>query len=207
MTGCGCEPVPEPTTRGERSVLHVLLAINATMFVVEIVAGWLAESTGLIADSLDMLADATVYGISLHAVGRSATAKRRAALLSGGFQILLAAGVGVEVVRRAAVGSDPVSVPMMAVGALALAANLTCLALLAKHRDGEVHMRASWIFSVNDVLANLGVILGGLLVLLLGSRWPDLAIGGAITLLVLWGGIRILRDACSERGSEPQDRA
>lgn len=188
-------------------MLHVLLAINATMFVVEIVAGWLAESTGLIADSLDMLADATVYGISLHAVGRSATAKRRAALLSGGFQILLAAGVGVEVVRRAAVGSDPVSVPMMAVGALALAANLTCLALLAKHRDGEVHMRASWIFSVNDVLANLGVILGGLLVLLLGSRWPDLAIGGAIALLVLWGGIRILRDARSERGAEPQDRS
>ncbi|MGE0229786.1 MAG: cation transporter [Dehalococcoidia bacterium] len=207
MTGCGCEPVPEPTTREERSVLRVLMAINATMFVVEIVAGWLAQSTGLIADSLDMLADATVYGISLHAVGRSAAVKRRAAFLSGGFQILLAAGVGVEVVRRAAVGSDPVSVPMMAVGALALVANVTCLALLAKHRDGEVHMRASWIFSVNDVLANLGVILGGLLVLLLGSRWPDLAIGGAIALLVLRGGIRILRDACSERGSAPQDRA
>lgn len=202
MTGCGCDDALEPKTREERRVLRVLLAINAAMFVLEIVAGWVAESTGLIADSLDMLADATVYGIALYAVGRSAKAKSRAALLSGVFQILLAAGVGAEVVRRAVVGSDPVSLPMMAVGAIALAANLTCLALLAKHREGEVHMRASWIFSVNDVLANLGVILGGLLVLLVGSRWPDLAIGAAITVLVLWGGIRILREACSERPSD-----
>ena len=88
---------------------------------------------------------------------------------------------------------------MMAVGALALAANLVCLALLAKHRNGEVHMRASWIFSVNDVLANLGVILSGLIVFVIGSRWPDLIIGAAITVLVLRGGIRIIRDARAER--------
>ena len=181
-------------------MLRVLLAINAAMFGVEIVAGWLADSTGLVADSLDMLADATVYGIALYAVGRSAAAKTRAALLSGAFQILLAVGVGLDVIRRAFVGSDPISLPMVAVGALALAANLTCLALLAKHRDGEVHMRASWIFSVNDVLDNLGVIAGGLLVLLLHSRWPDLAIGAAIVVLVLWGGIRIIRDARSAQG-------
>jgi Co/Zn/Cd efflux system component len=87
---------------------------------------------------------------------------------------------------------------MMAVGALALAANLVCLALLAKHRDGEVHMRASWIFSVNDVLANLGVILSGLVVFVFGSRWPDLIIGAAITVLVLRGGIRIVLDARTE---------
>ena len=86
---------------------------------------------------------------------------------------------------------------MIAVGTLALVANLTCLALLAKHRDGEVHMRASWIFSVNDVLANLGVIAGGLLVSVTGSRWPDLVIGAAITLLVLRGGLRILRETRS----------
>ena len=86
----------------------------------------------------------------------------------------------------------------MAVGALALAANLVCLALLAKHRDGEVHMRASWIFSVNDVLANLGVILSGLIVFVIGSRWPDLIIGAVITALVLRGGIRIVRDARNE---------
>jgi Co/Zn/Cd efflux system component len=169
------------------------------MFAVELGAGVMAESTGLIADSLDMLADATVYGIGLFAAGRSATAKVNAALFSGGFQILLALCVASDVVRRALFGSEPVSELMMAVGAVALAANLVCLALLAKHRDGEVHMRASWIFSVNDVLANLGVILSALIVFVVGSRWPDLIIGAAITVLVLRGGIRIVRDARNEQ--------
>ncbi len=198
MTDCGCESKFEAKNREERWVLRVLLAINATMFVVELGTGMLAESTGLIADSLDMLADATVYGIALFAVGRSSTAKVRAALFSGGFQILLALGVALDVLRRTLFGSEPVSELMMAVGALALAANLVCLALLAKHRDGEVHMRASWIFSVNDVLANLGVILSGLIVFVIGSRWPDLIIGAAITVLVLRGGIRIVLDARTE---------
>jgi Co/Zn/Cd efflux system component len=152
----------------------------------------------LIADSLDMLADATVYGIALFAVGRSSTAKAHAALFSGWFQILLAVGVALDVARRAWFGSEPVSELMMAVGTLALSANLVCLVLLAKHRNGEVHMRASWIFSVNDVLANLGVILSGLIVFVIGSRWPDLTIGAVITALVLRGGIRIVRDARNE---------
>jgi Co/Zn/Cd efflux system component len=87
---------------------------------------------------------------------------------------------------------------MMIVGTIALVANLSCLALLSKHREGEVHMRASWIFSVNDVLANLGVILGGVLVMASGSRWPDLVIGAVIVLLVMRGGVRILLDARRE---------
>ncbi len=203
MAGSGCGADLEPKTREERSVLRVLLAINATMFVVEIVAGWLADSTGLIADSLDMLADATVYSVSLYAVGRSMVAKSRAAMLIGVLQVCLAVGVGVDVVRRAFVGSDPVSTPMMAIGGLALAANVTCLALLAKHREGEIHMRASWICSVTDVIANLGVIGGGLLVLLMGSRWPDLVVGAVITLVVLWGGLRIIREARSGRSGTP----
>jgi cation diffusion facilitator family transporter len=198
MADCGCECEFEAKNREERRVLGVLLAINATMFAVEIGVGVMAESTGLIADSLDMLADATVYGIALFAVGRSSMAKVHAALFSGWFQIFLAVGVALDVARRAWFGSEPVSELMMAVGALALAANLVCLALLAKHRNGEVHMRASWIFSVNDVLANLGVILSGLIVFVIGSRWPDLIIGAAITVLVLRGGIRIIRDARNE---------
>jgi len=198
MANCGCECEFEARNRGERRVLGRLLAINAVMFVVELGVGVLAESTGLIADSLDMLADATVYGIALYAVGRSPATKVHAALVNGGFQVLLGLGVALDVLRRTLLGSEPVSELMMAVGMLALAANLACLALLSKHRDGEVHLRASWICSVNDVLANLGVILGGLAVWVLGSRWPDLIIGATITVLILTGGIRIVRDARSE---------
>jgi cation diffusion facilitator family transporter len=194
MSGCGCGDI-EIKNRAESKVLWQLLAINAVMFLLEFVIGWLAQSTGLIADSLDMLADAGVYGIGLYAVGRSLRAKTHTASVSGILQIALATLVVVDVLRRYVVGSEPFAGLMMGVSLLALAANLACLALLAKHRDGEVHMRASWIFSTNDVLANLGVILAGALVYFTGSRTPDLIIGLIIALLVARGGVQILREA------------
>lgn len=193
ISDCGCEL--EEADALERRTLWSLLAINASMFVVEAVAGWLGESTGLIADSLDMLADATVYGIGLYAVGRPLMAKARAAFASGVSQIALGIGVLGDVARRFLVGSDPISALMIAVGAVALVANVTCLLLIAKHRQGGVHMRASWIFSKNDVIANLGVILSGALVIVLGSRFPDLVIGAAIATIVIRGGFEILREA------------
>jgi Co/Zn/Cd efflux system component len=188
VSDCGCEV--ENAGAGERRLLFGLLAINAIMFGAELAAGIAADSAGLLADSLDMLADATVYGLALAAVGRAASAKARAALLSGYFQIGLAVWVGAEVLRRFLRGSEPQSTWMIVVGALALAANVACLAMLAKHRKGEIHLRASFIFSTNDVLANLGVVLGGLLVAATGSPLPDLAIGSAVVALVLRGGLR-----------------
>ena len=199
MADCGCEV--EATNREQSRVLVILLAINGVMFVAELTFGLLAQSTGLIADSLDMLADATVYAIGWWAVGRAMSSKAHAAMASGVAQIALALFVGVDVARRAVLGSEPVSWVMIGVGLVALAANTACLTLIAKHRDGEVHMRASWIFSKNDVLANLGVIASGVLVMAFGSRIPDLVIGAAITLLVLRGGIHIVSDARRELAS------
>lgn len=172
-----------------------LLAINGAMFVAEMVVGLLAHSTGVMADSLDMLADALVYGTGLYAIGRSAIAKHRAAFWSGIFQVVLAGAILIEVARRTLFGSEPDSTLMMAVSMVALAANAYCLKLLSKHRDGEVHMRASWIFSRSDVIANAGVILAGALVAVTGSRWPDLIVGTAIAAVVLHGGHEILRAA------------
>lgn len=177
----------------EARVLKMLLAINAAMFVIELATGWLAESTGLIADSMDMFADAAVYGLALYAVGRAAHHKLHAAHLSGWFQMILAFGVLFEVGRRFLFGSAPYSTIMITVGLLALAANLTCLALISRHRNGGVHMKASLIFSANDVLANLGVIFAGALVIWSGSRYPDLIIGTIIALIVMNGARRILK--------------
>ncbi len=191
--GCGC--AAEQAGRLERHTLRMVLAINAAMFVVELALGMRAGSTGLIADSLDMLADAGVYALSLGAVGRGSGRQRRAAVLSGRMQIILAAWVLLEVLRRSVLGSEPISALMVGVGSLALIANLTCLLLVRRHRQGGLHMRASVIFSTNDTLANLGVILAGLLVAWSGSPIPDLMIGTGISLLVLRGGLRILRDA------------
>ena len=177
----------------------MLLGINAVMFVVEITLGFLSESTALIADSLDMLADATVYGIGMYAVGRPMSTKIRAAHLSGVFQIMLGALVSFDVFRRFIGGSEPESLLMISVGIVALIANVICLKLISKHREGEVHMRASWVFSKNDVIANLGIIVGGLLVYVLDSRYPDLVIGLAISIVVIRGGMQILKDAGDER--------
>ena len=177
----------------ERRTLRVLLAVNATMFVVELWAAWLARSSGLLADSLDMFADAAVYGLALYAVGRSAAAKVRTAHVAGWLQAALAIGALVQVVRRFMAGGEPAAPLMMAVAAVALLANVFCLWLVSKHRAGGAHMRASAIFSANDVLANAGVIIAGGAVALTGSRYPDLAIGAVIALAVLLGARRILR--------------
>lgn len=197
MSECGCDL--DGAAELERLTLRALLAINGAMFVTEAVAGWWGESAGLLADSLDMFADASVYGISLYAVGRSRQLQAKAATASGVFQIALGLGVLAEVGRRFLSGSEPVSQLMMAIGTLALVANVSCLALLSKHREGRIHMRASWIFSTNDVIANLGVILSGVLVLVLSSRLPDLLIGAVISGIVLRGGRRIIREAAKER--------
>ncbi|MBM4368364.1 MAG: cation transporter [Deltaproteobacteria bacterium] len=178
---------------GEARVLRQLLAINAVMFAAEVAVGVVAQSTGLLADSVDMFADAAVYGLALYGVGRAVDRQRRVARASGVLQLILALGVLIEVGRRAFVGSEPFGPLMMGVSAVALVANVTCMALLSRHRTGGVHMKASWIFSTNDVIANLGVIAAGALVAFTGSPVPDLVIGTVIGLVVLGGALRILR--------------
>lgn len=197
MSNCECSI--EIESKEQSRLLLILLAINVTMFVVEFVVGIIAESTGLIADSLDMLMDATVYAIGLYAVGRAARIKINAALISGCFQILLGLGVAAEITRRMIWGSDPEPIFMIGISMVALIANVVCFALISKHRNGEIHMRASWIFSKNDIIANSGVIFAGILVHVLDSRIPDLVIGAVIVLVILRGGFMIITDARNER--------
>lgn len=200
MSECGCEI--EVKDKSQSKVLFLLLAINAAMFIVELGLGWYAQSTGLIADSMDMLADAIVYAIGLYAIGRSAQHKAHAALVSGWFQGALGLLIAADVIRRVLLGSEPSSALMMGVGVVALIANIICLSLIQGHKDGEVHMRASWVFSKNDVIANTGVILSGVLVWLLHSRWPDLIIGSLIALVILRGARHIILDARQELAAE-----
>lgn len=191
--GDGHEPgQPGASPPAVRRALWAVLVINAAMFVVEMVAGLWAGSLGLVADSLDMLADAAVYAIALAAVGGALAAQRRSARASGWLQLILAGLVLAEVVRRAVQGGDPQSLAMLAVGCLALVANVSAVLLLAGHRRAGVHMRASWIFTMNDAIANAGVIVAGALVAVTGSQWPDLVAGAAISLLVASGAWRIL---------------
>ncbi|MEW6762983.1 MAG: cation transporter [Pseudomonadota bacterium] len=178
---------------GEAKTLRLLLAINAVMFVFELALGLWAQSAGLVADSLDMFADAAVYGLALYAVGKAVSMKKRAAHVAGWLQLVLALGALAEVVRRFIVGSEPESGLMMGVALVALVANVACLMLISGKRESGVHMKASYIFSANDVIANMGVIIAGALVAWTGSPYPDLVIGALIGVVVLNGARRILK--------------
>ncbi len=177
----------------EASLLKKLLAINGGMFVIELVAGIMAQSMGLIADSLDMLADGGVYGISLYAVGKSMALKKKSALTNGYFQFILGTGIIIETMRRFIFGSEPEPSYMIIVSLVALFTNIYCLALLSKYKEGEVHMQASYICSSTDVMANIGVLVAGLAVYFTQSPYPDLIIGVIITVIVLRGAMTILK--------------
>ena len=190
------QKTPSPTTldqSGQTRTLWILLGINGLMFVLECLAGWFGRSAGLLADGIDMFADATVYGVSLYAVNRAPAYKQSAATLAGLTQIILALGSLIEVARRAWAGTYPDEAVMIGFSFLALAANVICLMLISPHRDGGVHMRASYIFSANDVLANLGVIVAALLVGWTGQPAFDWLVGSIISVIVLTGAVRILR--------------
>jgi cation diffusion facilitator family transporter len=172
------------------------------MAIIGGIAGWLSQSTGLLADALDMLSDATAYAIGLVAIGRSLRFKTNAAYASGLVLLLLGAGVLAEVGRRALSGSEPEGGWMIGVSLVSLVVNVAVLRMLSPLRAGGVNLRASWIFTRADVVANVGVILSGALVALLRSRYPDLVIGTLIGLYVIREAFEILAEA-RKSGSEP----
>ena len=179
----------------QKKLLWSVLLINFGFFLLEMTTGIVSRSMGLVADSLDMLADSFVYGISLLAVGKSLIKKKRVALMAGYFQLTLAVIGFVEVVRRfLGVVDLPDFSTMIVISILALIANAICLFLLQKSKNkAEAHLQASMIFTSNDVIINLGVIVAGILVNWLDSNKPDLIIGTIVFLIVIQGAFRILK--------------
>ena len=177
----------------QQGVLQLVLAINAVMFVAEGAAGLVAHSTALLADSLDMLGDAFVYALSLYALHRSANWSAGAALTKGVIMAAFGIGVVVEAVFKLSAGVVPEGGLMGIFGILALAANVSCLFLLMRHRSDDLNMRSTWVCSRNDVIANGGVLLAAAGVAMTGTVWPDIVIGLVIAgffLVSAWGVIR-----------------
>ncbi|MCB9334367.1 MAG: cation transporter [Lewinellaceae bacterium] len=189
------EALPEgEKPEAESRLLWMVLAINGAFFMVEMTTGLISGSMGLVADSLDMLADAIVYGLSLWAVGKAYTSKQKVATISGYFQLALALLGIVETVRRfLGHGETPVFQVMIAVSLFALAGNAASLWLLNRSKSGEAHIQASKIFTSNDVVINIGVIIAGVLVYLTSSRLPDLVVGSIVFLIVIRGAFKILK--------------
>ncbi|MCP4054770.1 MAG: cation transporter [Mesoflavibacter sp.] len=179
----------------QKRLLWSVLVINFIFFIVEMVTGLISKSMGLVADSLDMLADSFVYGISLMAVGETLIKKKQIAKIAGYFQITLAIIGFIEVLRRFfGMEKLPDFSAMIIVSIFALIANGICLYILQKSKSKEeAHMKASMIFTSNDVIINSGVIIAGLLVYWLNSNKPDLIIGTIVFIIVIQGALRILK--------------
>jgi cation diffusion facilitator family transporter len=200
MAGCGdeCGSDLEHATRQERRILIIVLLINAGMFVAEFSAGLVSGSTALLADSLDMLADALIYALGLFALGRARHWRARTALTSGILQLLLGLGVAAEAIWKTVADGLPDAATMGLFGAIALLANTVCFLLLARFRDGDINLRATWVCSRNDMIGNVGVLFAAALVTWTGSSFPDVVIGIAIAAVVIHSAWRIVTEAIEQ---------
>ena len=179
-------------------VLKIVLAINAVMFFVEAGAGLLARSAALLADSLDMLGDALVYGFSLYVVARGARWKAGSALVKGLVQLAFGLAVLGVTLHKVLYPVIPVAEAIGAIGVVALVANAACAWLLLRHRNDDVNMHSVWLCSRNDVISNIAVILAGGLVAVTSSHWPDVTVGALIALLFLRTSVGVVRRSVVE---------
>jgi cation diffusion facilitator family transporter len=184
-------------------VLWIVLVINAAMFGVEGAAGLLAHSTSLLADSLDMLGDALVYGFSLFVLARSLRWQAAAALAKGAFMLAFGLAVLAEAAFKVFHPIMPSVETMGIVGAAALAANIVCFSLLYRHRSDNLNMSSTWLCSRNDLIANAGVLVAAGTTYLLASRWPDIIVGCIIAGLFLRSAFDVLRDSVRELRLDP----
>jgi cation diffusion facilitator family transporter len=196
---CGQKADELAALRGEhKKVLVAVLVINAVLFVVEAAAGFWANSTALLADSLDMLGDSLVYGFSLYVLSRGALWKARAALLKGVIMALFGMGVLIELVYKLLSGIVPSAETMGLIGALVLLGNGICFLLLFRHRSDDLNMRSTWLCSRNDIVANVAVLAAAAGVGIFNSAWPDILVGAAIATLFLKSAFSVLSESFRE---------
>lgn len=179
----------------QSSTLKIVLGINAVMFMVELTAGLISGSVSLLADSLDMLGDALVYGFSLYVVARGARMKAKAALFKGGIMAMLGLFVLGQAIYKVIFPYVPAFEAIGAIGLLALAANSLCFYLLWRHRSDDINMSSVWLCSRNDVIANISVLFAAAGVWYTDSGWPDILVGFALAVLFLRSAIFVLRGA------------
>ena len=199
MSGCCDDDCSIDVLRErQQGTLRIVLAVNAVMFLVILVAALYGSSTALLADSLDNLGDALTYGLSLFAVSRGVSTKAKVALFKGGLIFLAACAVAAQIVYKLFVPSIPIFEVMGVFSLLGLAANSLCLYLLWRHRHEDVNMSSVWECSRNDIASNLSVFVAAGAVWLTGSGWPDIVVALGLVWLFLRSSIRVISSAMLE---------
>lgn len=182
-------------TPGYRRALWIVVALNIGYGVAEAIGGFISGSQALKADALDFLGDGLITFLGLLAIGWSLVWRARSALIQGLFLATLGVGVLITTGYRVLVLNQPEAELMGLFGAAALAVNVAAAAVLIPHRMGDANVRAVWLFSSNDAVGNLAVVVAAGLVWWTGTRWPDLAVAVVIAGLFLQSAWSIIRDA------------
>lgn len=196
--GGGCPSSPPPVDKTYRRVLWFALAVNAAMFLVELIAGAAADSVSLQADAMDFLADSANYAISLLVLGMALAWRARAALVKGLSLGVVGLWVAGQTAWNAIFQTVPQAEVMGVVGVMALAANLGTAALLYAHRDGDANRQSVWICSRNDAIANLAVLAAAAGVFGTGTGWPDIGVAAIMAALSVSGALQIVRRSLAE---------
>ena len=188
----------EQLQKQHSKVLWIVLLINATMFVVELVSGLRAKSLSLTGDSLDMLGDALVYGGSLVVIYKSSRAQARVALLKGVIMLASALTVLIRGLYQLHNWTIPAAETMTQIGFLALAANLVCLFLLTRHRDDNLNMSSVWLCSRNDIIANSLVLVSAWIIAIHPSPLPDIVVGFFLTAVFTKSSVKVISASCKQ---------
>ena len=198
MSGCCDDKVFEGMSDGYKRALLAVILINAVMFFVELTAGLKSGSQALLADALDFAGDSATYAISLFVIGASLRTRAMASLFKGGSLAFIAIIILGSSLYRFLGDTVPVAETMGIIGFLALVANLTCLVILMRWRDGDSNVRSVWLCSRNDAIGNVGVIIAGIVVAITGAAWPDLVVAILLATLFLRSSVSIISQARAE---------
>ena len=200
MAGCcGANATFDGLSDAYKRRLWIVIALNATMFAVEMGAGKLAGSQALQADALDFLGDALTYGISLAVIGSSISTRTAAALFKGVSLALMGLWVFGSTLYHVFFLGVPQAEVMGAIGFLALLTNLASVLLLVRYKDGDANVRSVWLCSRNDAIGNVAVMAAALGVWGTASGWPDVIVAAVMAGLFLWSSFQIVGQALSER--------
>lgn len=203
--GCSCEEMQKINLQNNQSLKRtfwIVLIINIILFAIELGYGIISHSNALMADSLDNLSDAFVYGISLFVVSKGIIAKANASLVKGAVMALLGFFVVGEAIYKISYPVIPVAEVMTIVGIVAIVANATCLWLLTRHKHTDLNARSAWACSLNDVIGNVSVIIASFLVTYFHSMWPDILISLMLAMIILYSSVGVIQEALVLRKSK-----
>ena len=179
----------------QSKILKIVLLINVVLFCLTAFYGWIANSTGLMSESVDDFGDAVTYALSLYVIYKSNQMKAKVAFVKGCLILVGALFVLSQVVQHVIDNRVPIFETMGTVGFTALLLNLTCFFLLTKYREQDINMSSVWECSRNDILNNVSIIVASVLVWLTNLGWADIEVGMVLSLLLLKSSFKVLRSS------------